>query len=72
MEANQSHSFRNASRNATNATGKRHEGLIAKILDLLSPTKVEVEENTSACPEGWEQVIGDVYGGDQFSGAEGS
>ncbi|CAK9046822.1 unnamed protein product [Durusdinium trenchii] len=68
MEANQSHSFRNASRNATNATGKRHEGLIAKILDLLSPTKVEVEENTSACPEGWEQVIGDVYGGDQFSG----
>lgn len=33
---------------------------------------MEVEENTSACPEGWEQVIGDVYGGDQFSGAEGS
>eukprot|EP00438_Fugacium_kawagutii_P000117 Skav218731 [mRNA] locus=scaffold1346:851259:860298:+ [translate_table: standard] len=45
--------------------------LVSRILDLLSPaapTKAVEEEEEKACPEGWERVVGDVYGGDQFSG----
>jgi len=30
--------------------------------------EVELEEKEKTCPEGWERVIGDVYGGDQFTG----
>lgn len=62
MEANQS-----SNETSNHSIGNR--SLVAEILDLLSPaTAQDLEEEEKHCPEGWERVIGDVYGGDQFSG----
>eukprot|EP00439_Symbiodinium_sp_Y106_P027466 s6607_g3.t1 len=48
---------------------KGGKGAVAQMLDFLLPDmdQEEVEEK-KVCPEGWERVLGDVYGGDQFSG----
>jgi len=68
MEANQSsNESEHSEQNENKSTGNR--SLIAEILDLLSPANAQDEEEEEKhCPEGWERVIGDVYGGDQFSG----
>lgn len=46
---------------------KGGKGAVAQVLDFLLPD-LEEEEEKKVCPEGWERVLGDVYGGDQFSG----
>ncbi|CAE7171657.1 hypothetical protein AK812_SmicGene30344 [Symbiodinium microadriaticum] len=45
---------------------KGGKGAVAQVLDFLLPDLEEEEKKV--CPEGWERVLGDVYGGDQFSG----
>eukprot|EP00434_Breviolum_minutum_P014448 symbB.v1.2.012739.t1/scaffold878.1/size155624/10 len=62
MEANESY---NGSQNGSIG----NKSLVAEILDLLRPAGQDLEEEEEKqCPEGWERLIGDVYGGDQFSG----
>eukprot|EP00435_Cladocopium_sp_Y103_P046068 s3443_g13.t1 len=69
MEANQSSNETSETSETQNQSiGNSHRSLVAEILDLLSPAAQDLEEEEKRCPEGWERVIGDVYGGDQFSG----
>mmetsp|Transcript_50386 Transcript_50386/g.150650 ORF Transcript_50386/g.150650 Transcript_50386/m.150650 type:complete len:553 (-) Transcript_50386:233-1891(-) len=54
-----------------NASDSGHRKVVAGLQEKLlpRPAEAEQEEERGKCPEGYERVVGDVYGGDQFSGS---
>ncbi|CAE7728485.1 unnamed protein product [Symbiodinium sp. CCMP2592] len=54
--------------NSSEKEPKGGKGAVAQMLDFLLPDMDQEVEEKKVCPEGWERVLGDVYGGDQFSG----
>eukprot|EP00930_Biecheleria_cincta_P087170 TRINITY_DN76420_c0_g1_i1.p1 TRINITY_DN76420_c0_g1~~TRINITY_DN76420_c0_g1_i1.p1 ORF type:complete len:518 (-),score=102.98 TRINITY_DN76420_c0_g1_i1:145-1698(-) len=53
-----------------NFSAPERQRLKEKLQELVKsqPAELEDEDNKKKCPEGWEHVVGDVYGGDQFTG----
>ncbi|CAJ1349735.1 unnamed protein product [Effrenium voratum] len=57
----------NASNESNVSDGNSSFSTIHAYADAFGHVSVTTEEEKQ-CPEGWERVIGDVYGGDQFTG----
>lgn len=53
-----------------NFSAPERQRLREKLQELVKsqPAEVEEDDKERQCPEGWEQLVGDVYGGDQFTG----
>lgn len=53
-----------------NFSAPERQRLKEKLQELVKsqPAEVEEEDKKKQCPAGWERVVGDVYGGDQFTG----